>query len=239
MAPYILTFTEGILTFISPCILPMLPIYFLYLAGSAISPASVGQSGSAGTPGLPGSSYTGKNRILTNALGFVAGFTIVFLVLGAAATALGHFLDSNRMLVQRLSGLVMIIFGLNFAGIFKIGFLNMEKRFSYKAENLKFLSSMVFGMVFSFGWTPCLGAFLGSALLLAGNSGTMLEGISLLLVYSLGLGIPFIISSMILEQLKGAFGWLQKHGRIITAVSGILLIAAGLLVFFGIFKYLN
>jgi cytochrome c-type biogenesis protein len=238
LASYILTFTEGILTFISPCILPMLPIYFLYLAGTAVSPA-LGQSGQAGSTGLPGSSSAGKNRVLINAIGFVAGFTVVFVVLGAAATALGHFLDSNRLLVQRISGLIMVIFGLNFTGLFKLGFLNMEKRLSYRTENLKFLSSMVFGMVFSFGWTPCLGAFLGSALLLAGNSETMFEGISLLLVYSVGLGIPFIISSVILEQLKGAFVWLQKHGRIIGIISGILLIAAGLLVFFGILKYLN
>jgi cytochrome c-type biogenesis protein len=216
----------------------MLPIYFLYLAGTAVSPA-LGQSGQAGSTGLPGSSSAGKNRVLINAIGFVAGFTVVFVVLGAAATALGHFLDSNRLLVQRISGLIMVIFGLNFTGLFKLGFLNMEKRLSYRTENLRFLSSMAFGMVFSFGWTPCLGAFLGSALLLAGNSETMFEGISLLLVYSVGLGIPFIISSMILEQLKGAFVWLQKHGRIIGIISGILLIAAGLLVFFGILKYLN
>lgn len=233
MASYILTFTEGILTFISPCILPMLPIYFLYLAGTAVS------TGSAGSSDSTDKSSADKSRVLINAIGFVAGFTIVFVALGAAASALGQFLGSNRLLVQRLSGLVMIIFGLNFTGLFKLGFLNIEKRFSYRTENLKFLSSMVFGMVFSFGWTPCLGAFLGSALLLAGNSETMLEGTSLLLVYSIGLGIPFILSSMILEQLKGAFRWLQKHGRIIGIISGILLIAAGLLVFFGILKYLN
>jgi len=208
----------------------MLPIYFLYLAGA---------SGLTGSSGSPDKSSAGKNRVLINAIGFVIGFTIVFVALGAAATAIGHFLESNRLLVQRISGLVMVVFGLNFTGLFRLGFLNMEKRFSYSTENLKFLSSIVFGMVFSFGWTPCLGAFLGSALLLAGNSETMLEGISLLLVYSIGLGVPFILSSMILEQLKGAFGWLQKHGRIIGIISGILLIAAGLLVFFGILKYLN
>lgn len=245
MALYILTFTEGILTFISPCILPMLPVYFLYLAGST-GQAGLGDSrGISGLAGHAGPTDTQcrsggfKNRVLINAIGFVAGFTIVFVVLGAAATALGHFLESNRLLVQRLSGLIMVIFGLNFTGWIKLHFLDFEKRFGYSTENLKFLSSMVFGMVFSFGWTPCLGAFLGSALLLAGNSETMLEGTSLLLVYSIGLGIPFIISSMILEQLKGAFVWLQKHGRIISLISGILLIAAGLLVFFGILKYLN
>lgn len=224
MASYILTFTEGILTFISPCILPMLPVYFLYLAGSS---------------GSPDRTAAGKNRVLINAIGFVAGFTLVFIALGAAATALGHFLESNRLLVQRLSGLVMILFGLNFTGLFKIGFLNMEKRLNHNVDNLRFLSSLAFGMVFSLGWTPCLGAFLGSALLLAGNSGTMLEGTSLLLVYSIGLGIPFIISSIIIDQLKLAFRWLQKHGRIISAISGILLIAAGILVFADKLKYLN
>jgi cytochrome c-type biogenesis protein len=212
------------LTFISPCILPMLPIYFVYLAGTSVS-------------GEPEAS--GKNHMLINAFGFVIGFTIVFVILGATVTVFGHFLQNNRLLLQRVSGLVMVLFGLNFTGILKIGILNSEKRLHLKIGNLKFLSSIVFGMVFGFGWTPCLGAFLGSALILAGNSKTILQGILLLLVYSIGLGIPFIVSSIVFEKAKSAFGWLQKHSKVITVLSGLLLIAAGLLVFFDILKYLN
>ena len=224
MISYVLTFTEGILTFISPCILPMLPIYFIYLTGT--------------TEDKNTASVPDKNRMLINSIGFVTGFTIVFVLLGATVTSLGSFLENHRILLQKISGLVMIIFGLNFIGILKLSFLNTEKRLHFKVGKMKFLSSIVFGMVFGFGWTPCLGVFLGSALLLAGNSETILQGMLLLLVYSIGLGIPFIVSSIVFEKAKGAFVWLQKHGRIISIISGILLIAAGILVFTDSLKYL-
>lgn len=199
----------------------MLPIYFIYLAGDSEDKYM----------------YE-KKRMLFNSIGFVIGFTIVFVLLGATVTSLGRFLEGNRIFLQKISGLIMIIFGLNFTGIIKLGFLNIEKRINFKIGNLKFLSSVLFGMVFSFGWTPCLGAFLGSALLLAGNSTSTLQGMLLLLVYSIGLGIPFIISSIIIEKAKGAFGLIKKHGRTISIVSGILLIAAGILVFTDNLKYL-
>lgn len=224
MISYVLTFTEGILTFISPCILPMLPIYFIYLTGT--------------TEDKNTASVPDKNRMLINSIGFVTGFTIVFVLLGATVTSLGSFLENHRILLQKISGLIMIIFGLNFIGILKLSFLNTEKRLHFKFGKMKFLSSIVFGMVFGFGWTPCLGVFLGSALLLAGNSETILQGMLLLLVYSIGLGIPFIVSSIVFEKAKGAFVWLQKHGRIISIISGILLIAAGILVFTDSLKYL-
>ncbi len=223
MISYILTFTEGILTFISPCILPMLPIYFLYLAGESenASPSSR------------------KNRLLLNSIGFVIGFTIVFVILGTTVTSLGHFLTNHRNLLEKISGIFMIIFGLNFAGILKIGILNMEKRIDFKFNRLRFLSSVVFGIVFGFGWTPCLGAFLGSALVLASNSKTVLQGMILLLVYSIGLGIPFILSSIAFEKVKEAFKQVQKYGRIISIISGVLLIIAGILVFTGSLKYIS
>ena len=225
MISYVLTFVEGILTFISPCILPMLPIYYVYLTGTSDNVNSSGIK-------------SGRSRLLLNSAGFVTGFTIVFVLMGATVTSLGGFLESNRSLLQKISGLVMVIFGLNFIGILKIGFLNIEKRIPYKIGNLKFLSSIVFGMVFGFGWTPCLGAFLGSALLLAGNSETIFQGMLLLLLYSIGLGIPFIISAVIFEKATGALGWVKKHSRIINIISGILLIAAGILVFTDQLKYL-
>ena len=222
---YFMTFIEGILTFISPCILPMLPIYFLYLTGESEK---------------DGASFSSnKNRLLLNSIGFVIGFTLVFIALGATVTTFGHFLTNHRDMLGKISGIVMIVFGLNFTGILKIGFLNSEKRIDFKFDKLRFFSSVVFGIVFGFGWTPCLGAFLGSALLLASNSKTIFQGMLLLLLYSIGLGIPFILTSIAFEKVKGAFLQIQKHSKVISIISGVLLIIAGILVFTDSLKYFN
>lgn len=223
---YILTFTEGILSFISPCILPMLPVYFLYLAGS---------SGDENASQMDAK----KSRLLKNSLGFVAGFTIAFVLLGAAAAALGGLLEESRPILQKISGLIMILFGLHYMGIFKIGFLNTEKRLHINTNRLKFAGAMLFGFVFGFGWSPCLGPFLGSAVMIAGNSGTIANGMLLLLVFSVGLAIPFVISAVIFENVRGIFDWLKKHSRLISIISGILLILAGILVFTDRIKYLT
>lgn len=222
---YLLTFTEGVLTFISPCILPMLPIYFSYLAGT---------SGNDKTQNA-----AGKSNLLANSFAFVLGFTLVFVALGATVTTLGHFLINNRSLLQKISGLIMMVFGLSFMGILNLKFLNMEKRLDFKFEKLRFFSSVLFGMVFGFGWTPCLGTFLGSALALASSSKTITQGVLLLLVYSIGLGIPFILTSVLFEKVKGAFKLIQKHSRTISIVSGILLVIAGILVFTDSLKYMS
>jgi len=216
---FVFTFFEGILTFISPCILPMLPIYFIYLAGAK--------------------GKNNKNTLLVNSIGFVVGFTIVFVLLGATVTAIGNFLAIHKDIIRRISGVVMIVFGLNFAGILKLNFMNIEKRIDYKINNLNFFSSIVFGIVFGFGWSPCLGAFLGSALALASNSNTMFGGMLLLFVYSVGLAIPFVISAIIFENVKVVFKQIQEHSMLISIVSGLLLIIAGVLVFTDSFKYIN
>ena len=202
----------------------MLPIYFTYLAGTSGSSIDSSQK---------------KNRIIVNSIGFVVGFTLVFVALGATVTSLGHFLVSNRVLLRKISGLIMILFGLHFTGILKLGFLNSEKRLPFQFGQLRFFTSILFGVVFGFGWTPCLGAFLGSALLMAGNSDTILQGILLLLVYSIGLGIPFILGAILFDKIKGTMKQIQKHGRLISIVSGILLIAAGILVYTDQLKYLG
>jgi len=216
---FIFTFFEGILTFISPCILPMLPIYFIYLAGA--------------------NGKNTKNTLLINSVGFVVGFTIVFVMLGATVTAIGHFLSVHKDIIRKISGVVMIAFGLNFAGILKLNFLNMEKRIDHKIYNLNFFRSIVFGIVFGFGWSPCLGAFLGSALAMASNSSTMGGGMLLLFVYSIGLGIPFVISAIIFENIKSVLKEIQKHSRLISIISGLLLIIAGILVFTDSIKYIT
>jgi len=222
--PFVSSFIEGILTFISPCILPLLPVYFFYLAGSS---------------GEAGGNKTGKTRLIANSLGFVTGFTIVFTVLGATATVLGGFLKDHLDILRKVSGVVMVLFGLNFTGIFRLGFLNFEKRLEYKFKELRFFNSIVFGMIFGFGWSPCAGAFLGSALLMAGNSETLLQGIGLLLVYAMGLGVPFILSTLAFDNVRSLFRQLQRHSRIISIISGIVLIIMGILVFFNKLIYIS
>lgn len=210
---YVLSFLEGILTFVSPCILPMLPVYFFYLAG------------------VSAEENINRRRLLINALGFVVGFSIVFVLLGATATALGSFLKDNIGVFKKISGLIMIMFGLNFTGILNLRFLNIEKRFDYDFKDLKIINSIIFGMVFGFGWTPCVGAFLGSALLMAANSQHLFQGILLLVLYSAGLGVPFILTSIIFGNLNNIFSKIQKFNPIITMISGIVLIFTGILVF--------
>lgn len=222
---YFLTFIEGILAFISPCLLPMLPIYFSYLAGIADENAT--------------DVLENKNRLLINSIGFVLGFTIIFTLLGATATFFGMFLKSNIEVIRKLSGIVMILFGLNFMGIFRLKFLDFEKRLDYNFKNMKFFSSLVFGVVFSISWSSCQGALLGAALLMASTSDKVWEGIILLLLYSLGLGIPFIMTSIVFEKLKGLMTFIKKQYRIISFISGIVLILAGIFTFTDKLKYLN
>ena len=223
---YLISFIEGFLTFISPCILPLLPVYIFYLAGNAAENSS-------------NMEYKNKKRLLVNSLGCVAGFSIIFIILGATATSLGAFLKSQIILFQKLSGIVMILFGLNFIGIIRIGFLNHEKRLNFKFNRLNFINSLVFGIVFAFGWTPCAGQFLGTALLLAANSQTLAAGILLLAAYSAGLGLPFVIVALLFQKLEYFIKGLQKHAGMINIISGIILILSGILVFTGNLQYLS
>lgn len=204
---YLITFLEGIITFISPCLLPMLPVYVSYFAG--------GGSG-------------GAARTLRNALGFVLGFTLVFVAMGALAGTAGAFLRGHQTLVNIISGAAVIFFGLAYLGVFSLSFLR-GSRPGAGPRPLGFFPALIFGAVFSVGWTPCVGAFLGSALMLAAQRSHMLEGMALLLVYSAGLGIPFVISAVLIDRLKGAFGWIKAHYRAINAVCGALLILVGIM----------
>ena len=204
---YVISFLEGIVTFISPCLLPMLPIYISYFAGG-------------------GERSTG--RTLKCALGFVAGFTAVFMAMGALAGTLGSFLREYQTAVNIVSGLVVIFFGLNFLGVLKVNLFRGGQR-NVDTVNMGFFSALVFGAVFSVGWTPCVGAFLGSALMLASQQGHVLEGMLMLLAYSLGLGIPFVLSAVMIDYLKSAFAWIKRHYTVINAVSGGLLVVIGML----------
>lgn len=212
---YFISFLEGIITFISPCLLPMLPVYVSYFAG--------------------GAEYNTK-KVTKNALGFILGFTLVFVALGALAGSFGKLLSNHKTIVNIVTGLIVVFFGLNFLGIFR---LNMFRGSRYgKTENMGFFSALLFGIVFSIGWTPCVGAFLGSALMLAASQGHVLEGILMLLCYSLGLGIPFFVSALLIDKLKGAFGFIKRHYNVINVICGSMLLAVGILMATGLFDML-
>ena len=203
---YLVAFLEGVITFISPCLLPMIPIYLSYFAGG-------------------GERTVGKT--LLGASGFVTGFTVVFVAMGALAGTLGSFLKEYGTAVNIVSGLVVIFFGLHFLGVFKFSLFGGSKK-SVRTDNMGFCAAALFGVVFSLGWTPCVGAFLGSALMLASQSGHVLLGMGMLLAYSLGLGVPFLLSAVLIDQLKGAFNWVKRNYTVINAISCSLLIIVGI-----------
>ena len=204
---YFISFLEGIITFLSPCLLPMLPIYVSYFAGGG---------------------ERSTRKTLTNALGFILGFTVVFVALGALAGTLGSFLKSHQTAVNIVSGLLVIFFGLSFLGVFRLSFFQ-GSRFRVDGEHMGFFSALIFGLIFSLGWTPCVGAFLGSALALASQQGHVVQGMGMLLAYSLGLGVPFLLSALLIDKLKSTFDWVKRHYAVINRISGGLLIAIGLL----------
>lgn len=203
---YLISLLEGIITFISPCMLPMLPIYLSYFAGGEEN----------------------KKRALTNSLGFVLGFTVVFVSLGAFAGTLGNLLISHTKWVNLLGGTIVLVFGLNYLGILRISILQNFKKFDYQPKNLGFFSTVIFGVIFSIGWTPCVGAFLGSALMLAATSQNGLKGILMLLSFSLGLGIPFVFSALLLDRLKSVFDFIKRNYKIVNTISGLILVIVGI-----------
>ena len=207
---YVISFLEGVITFISPCLLPMLPVYVSYFAGG-------------------GERTTRKT--LSGAAGFVLGFTLVFVAMGALAGTLGSFLTKYQTIVNIISGLVVVFFGLNFMGLLKVNLFKGGMGLAKMSGG--FFSAVLFGIIFSLGWTPCVGAFLGSALALASQQGHVVEGMLMLLAYSLGLGVPFLLSAVLIDKLKSAFNWIKAHYDVFNLICGALLIFVGVLMMTG------
>lgn len=206
---YLLTFIEGIISFISPCMLPMLPIYISYFAGGNDK----------------------KQNILVRSIFFVLGFTVVFTSLGVFAGTIGIFLARYAFVLNIVCGLFVVVFGLSYLEIIHLPFLKGVE----KMKNItSVFSAFVFGMIYSVSLTPCVGAFLGSALMTAASTGGAVKGAVLLVFYSLGLGIPFVVSAVLLDSLAGVFGFIKRHYRVINTVCGIFLIIVGILMMTGL-----
>lgn len=213
---YLITFLEGMITFVSPCVLPLLPVYVLYFAGGE---------------------EQGKKTV-KNALGFVLGFTLLFVALGGFAGTLGSLFSRHQTAVNLIAGTIVVLFGLHYAGILQIGLLNRTLKPDAKMKPARFWPAVLFGAVFAIGWSPCTGAFLGSAMMLAASQSGWGQGMLLLLAYSLGLGVPFVLCAVLIDRLKGAFDWIKKHYRIINLICGIFLMAVGVLMMTGLFSRL-
>ena len=204
---YVFTFLEGFASFISPCLLPMLPIYISYFIGEEDS------------------SYK-------NAVGFVLGFTFVFVMLSIFASTFGMLINQYLKYIKIVFGIIIIVLGLNYMELLKLKFLNRSQGIKMNLNNLNFMKAMLFGILFSISWTPCIGTFLSSALLIVAKGQNIIKGIILMLFYSIGLGIPFIISVILMEKLKNIFNFIKKNYGIIKKISVIVLIFMGIYIMF-------
>jgi len=185
----------------------MLPVYIAYFAGDNKNP-------------------------LPNATGFVIGFTLIFVTMGAFAGFVGGFLQDHQMVVNIVAGVFVVVLGFGYLGVFKLPFVGHKGVMKFK--RLNFATSIAFGMLFAIAWTPCVSAFLGAALMRASIQGAATGGMLMLFVFSMGLGVPFIISAVLIDRLKTAFDFIKKHHRIVNGIAGGVLIIVGILMMFGV-----
>ena len=221
----VVVFIEGLASFASPCVLPLLPVYLSYLTGASLEEI--------------GNNKQLKRSMVIRSIGFVMGLSFVFIGLGATAGALGKFMVQNGEGLRRISGVLIIVFGLHHGGFINLKFLNYEKRFDVKENSPKFINSIVLGVTFSFGWTPCVGPILGSVLMLAGNTETIWAGMGFLAIYSLGLSLPFVGAALAINTVMKHVQRIYRYFHIIKRVSGILLIIMGILVYTNYFYRLS
>ncbi len=226
---YGVAFLAGLASFLSPCVLPLVPIYLAQLVGH-----SVYQSADEGQQGQ-------KARLDTflHALMFVCGFTLAFVALGATASTLGSFLQSYHVLLRQVGGIILMLFGLHLTGILTLPFFYWQKHFEFRPSRSSYPASLLIGLIFAIGWTPCVGLILGPILGLAASAATLGQGVVLLLFYSLGLGVPFLLLGVGVNQLSRVLKWLKPHVGKIEAGTGVVMIAVGLVIFFNLLPYFN
>lgn len=213
-------FIAGVLSFLSPCVLPLIPSYITYITGLSFSDLQAEHP-----------THKVRQQTIIHSLSFIAGFTTVFVLLGASATFIGGFLQSHMVLFRKIGGVLIVIFGIHVTGIFDIGMLLGEKRLTLHRKPAGFLGSFIVGVAFAAGWTPCIGPILASILMVAATEGTVFHGINLLLIYSLGLGLPFFLASLAMHQFLVFFNRFKKYIRIFEVVTGIFLIIVGVMIY--------
>ncbi|MDI6744134.1 MAG: cytochrome c biogenesis protein CcdA [Thermodesulfovibrionales bacterium] len=220
-----LAFLAGVLSFLSPCVLPLVPSYVSFITGMSFEDLT----GSTDRKRV-------RNRTITNSLIFIAGFSAVFIALGASSSAAGQILFQYQEWIRIIGGIFIIIFGLFIAGFLKLDFLMRERKLHLGGKPAGYIGTFAIGMTFAAGWTPCIGPILGSILLYASTKGSAIEGIKLLSVYSLGLAVPFFLSSLAINSFLSYSKKLQKHMQAIMIISGLLLIAFGVIMLFNRLK---
>lgn len=211
-----MAFLAGLLSFLSPCILPLVPAYLSYITGNAISDLAADNA---------------KAELMLKAIGFVLGFSLIFVVMGASASKLGQLFAVYQSILTKIGGILIILMGIHMTGLIKIKLLYQEKRLVSLSEKNRGISSVFMGMAFATGWTPCIGPILASILIYAGSMETVSSGIVLLTFYSLGLAIPFLITAFAIGKFTSYFRRFSKHLHWVSIISGILLIVTGILVF--------
>ncbi|WP_084787597.1 cytochrome c biogenesis CcdA family protein [Anaerobacillus alkalidiazotrophicus] len=220
-----LALLAGIVSFLSPCIFPLVPAYLAQLTGTSISDNQL---------------HADRKLIISRSLGFIIGFTIIFLLLGASSTAFGQLFMRNRELLEKIGGIVIVVLGLQMLGLFSIKMLMSEKKLQTKPKkSMSFLGSVGFGFVFGAGWSPCIGLVLSSILILAAQSGTMASGMFLLFVYSIGLGIPFLLVALLYSRSLNKIRRMNKYLPMIQKTSGIVMIILGILLYTGLFARIS
>jgi cytochrome c-type biogenesis protein len=225
---YLAALFAGFISFISPCVLPLVPAYISFISGVSMDELRNAERQQQMTL-----------RLMISSLLFIGGFTLVFVLLGATATFVGGFLLQNLGVISKVAGVVLIIFGLHVAGLIKIPFLNYEARFQTGSKPTGAIGAVLVGSAFAFGWTPCIGPILGGILAIAGSQETVGQGMLLLFIYSLGLGIPFFLTAIATQRLLRAMNRVKKHFKTVEIVSGGFLIAVGIMMVFNLFTALN
>jgi len=215
-------FTAGLISFLSPCVLPLVPGYISIISGFSLDQLKANEKDKSLLRG-----------VLLNSVFFIVGFSITFVLLGASATWIGQLLVSRMRLLGQLAGLILIVFGIHLMGIFKINALYKDKRFHKVEKPRGAWGALVLGLAFAFGWTPCIGPILAGILTIASTKQTVTEGMFLLAVYSAGLGIPFLLTSLALNKFLGFYGRFKRHFHTVEVVSGALVVAIGVLILTG------
>jgi cytochrome c-type biogenesis protein len=221
-------FSAGLLSFLSPCILPLIPSYLAFITGVSLEEMSHEEN-----------IKKVRKIVIGNSLLFILGFSLVFISLGASATFLGRFMAENIRWMERIGGVIVIILGLHFAGVFKIAFLERERKFHLQEKPLGMLGTVVVGMAFGAGWTPCVGPILGAILAMAATTQSLVKGIVLLAIYSIGLGLPFLLAGILINKFFEYFQSIRRYFRIITIAGGVLLILIGVLLITGYFSSMS